>query len=63
MILHVKKLVTEIAANEIVKLSSIVDFDKDKLNILSDLTLDKSMDVGVRGHQGACTPTFSQIFM
>ena len=46
-------------ANEIAKLSSIIDFDKDKLNILSkgeskykaDLTLDEGMDVGARGHR------------
>ena len=29
-----KKLVIEMMANELVKLSSITDFDKDKLNIL-----------------------------
>ena len=33
--LTVKKLAAEMTANKIVTLSSIVEFDKDKLNILS----------------------------
>jgi len=48
MILNVKKLEAEMTANKIVKLSSIIHFDKDKSNILSkkykaDLTLEKGI--------------------
>ena len=57
------------SANEIVKLSSIIDFDKDKLNISSkdeskykaDLTLGKGMDVRTEGTGGTGLPQFSQI--
>jgi len=58
-------------ANEVVKLSDMIDFDKDNLNILwkgkskykADLTLDKGMDVGTGGTGGMCpqSPIFSHI--
>jgi len=35
MILTVKKVVAEMTANEIVTLFGVLDFNKDKLNILS----------------------------
>ena len=55
-------------ANDIFKLSSIIDFDKDKLNTLSegeskyktDLTLEKGMDIGTGGHRGHVPPVFDK---
>ena len=68
MVLTVKKLVAEMTENEIVKLSSITDFNKDKLNILSksklkykaDLTLNKGMDVRTGG---TCPHFFTNLYI
>ena len=64
MILNVKKLVEKMTTSEIVNSSSIMDFDKNELYILSKgelkyntyLTLDKGIDVGTEVAHGALSP-------
>ena len=70
MILNVKKLVAEMTANETVKLSNIIDIDKDKFNMLSkgkskyraDPILDKGMDVQT-GDTGGTYPSLFHKFV